>query len=117
MTDLNQAKYVLIMAKNDFCSNQGMVLCVQYKLNASCYVGRCAGVLLLATTLHGVADDQIQVYTVPKEHAAIAVSAAPISWTTPAGWNEKPADGIRLGSFAIQGENGGKAEVAITSFP
>jgi hypothetical protein len=73
--------------------------------------------LLLATTLPCLADDQIQVYTVPKEHAAIPLSAAPISWTTPAGWEEKPANSFRIGSFAIQGENGGKAEVAITSFP
>jgi hypothetical protein len=47
----------------------------------------------------------------------IPVNSAPIRWTLPAGWKEKPADGIRLGSFAIKGENGGKAEVAITSFP
>lgn len=47
----------------------------------------------------------------------IPVNSAPISWTTPAGWKEKPADGIRLGSFVIAGENGDHAEVAITSFP
>ena len=90
-----------------------------------------AGVLLLATILNCHAGDQIQVYTVPKEHPAtplaqaqqaagasdIPVNSAPIRWTLPAGWKEKPADGIRLGSFAINGENGGKAEVAITSFP
>jgi len=73
--------------------------------------------LLLATTLHGLADDQIQVYTVPKEHPAIPINPAPISWTTPAGWEEKPANAFRIGNFTIQGENGGKAEVAITSFP
>jgi len=90
-----------------------------------------AGVLLLATTLNCRAGDQIQVYTVPKEHPAlqpaqaqpaasapdIPVNAAPIRWTLPTGWMEKPADGIRLGSFAINGEKGGHAEVAITSFP
>jgi outer membrane protein assembly factor BamB len=47
----------------------------------------------------------------------IPVNSAPIRWTLPTAWKEKPADGIRLGSFAISGENGGKAEVAITSFP
>jgi hypothetical protein len=90
---------------------------------------RFAGASLLATTLVCRAGDQIQVYTVPKEHPAtqppqpavggsdIPVNAAPIRWTLPEGWKQKPADGIRLGSFAIDGENGGKAEVAITSFP
>ena len=47
----------------------------------------------------------------------IPINAAPIHWTLPAGWEEKPPDGIRLGSFAIKGENGGMASVAITSFP
>ena len=87
--------------------------------------------MLLGATLPGLAGDEIQVYTVPKEHAEaqlppsqpaagspdIPVNAAPIHWTLPGGWMQKPADGIRLGSFAINGANGGKAEVAITSFP
>ena len=91
--------------------------------------------MLLAVTLNCAADDQIKVYTVSKEHPFpqsaetsaqpqsttstpdIPINAAPIHWTLPAGWKEKPADGIRLGSFAIKGENGGQAEVAITSFP
>jgi hypothetical protein len=47
----------------------------------------------------------------------IPVNAAPIHWTLPAGWEEKPPDSIRLASFAITGEKGGKASVAITSFP
>jgi hypothetical protein len=105
-----------------------------YKVNAFYPLSGIAGALLLATTLNCRAGDQIQVYSVPKEHPAIPamqlaqaqpaagapdipVNSAPIRWTLPAGWKEKPADGIRLGSFAIQGENGGKAEVAITSFP
>jgi hypothetical protein len=93
--------------------------------------GGFAGLLLLATTLHGRAGDQIRVYTVPKEHPAsppaqaqpasgaadIPVNSAPVRWTLPAGWEEKPAAGIRLGSFAVHGGNGGNAEVAITSFP
>jgi hypothetical protein len=81
--------------------------------------------------LNGLAADSIQAYSVPKEHPAlppaqtqpaadapdIPVNAAPIRWTLPAGWVEKPAGGIRLASFAINGDNGTKAEVAITSFP
>ncbi len=92
---------------------------------------RFAGACLLATNLNCLAADSIQVYTVPKEHPPlqaaqaqpaadapdIPVNAPRIRWTLPAGWEEKPAGGIRLGSFAINGDNGGRAEVAITSFP
>jgi hypothetical protein len=73
--------------------------------------------LLLVTTFSLEAGDQIQVYTVPKEHSDIPVNAAPVSWTLPEGWKQKEPDGVRIGSFAINGENGGNAEVAITSFP
>jgi hypothetical protein len=99
------------------------------KISYSC--GRFAGAVLLATTLHSLASDQIQSYTVPKEHPPlqlaqplpaagapdIPVNSAPIRWTVPAGWEEKPASGIRRGSFDIKGEKAGKAEVVITSFP
>jgi hypothetical protein len=85
----------------------------------------------LATILNCQAGDPIQVYTVPKEHPPmqlaqtqpaagspdIPVNSAPITWKLPEGWKEKPSDGIRLGSFDIPSESGGKANVAITSFP
>jgi hypothetical protein len=127
----DQPKYVLLMAKNDFCLYLRMLSCVQNRVNTSFNLSGFAGALLLTTTLNSQAGDQIQVYTVPKEQPAnqtaqaqmaagapdIPVNSAPIRWTLPEGWKQKPADGIRLGSFAINGENGGKAEVAITSFP
>jgi len=47
----------------------------------------------------------------------IPVNSAPVTWTTPEGWRELPLDGIRLAHLAVPGTNGGKAEVAITSFP
>ncbi len=89
-----------------------------------------AAATLLAGACCVRANDQIQVYTVPKEHpplqlaqaqtaagaSDIPVNSAPVRWTTPAGWRELPPDGIRLGSFAVQGP-AGKAEIAITSFP
>jgi hypothetical protein len=87
------------------------------KVKTSYRYGRWAGVLFWGATLRALAGDQIQTYTVPKEHPAIAFNAAPIRWTVPAGWTQKPADGFRLGSFAIHGQKAGKAEVAITSFP
>jgi hypothetical protein len=82
-----------------------------------------------AVTLH--AEDQIRVYTVPKELPAqptvsaqqmkispdIPVNSSPIQWTVPDGWQQLPPDGIRLGNFAVTGKNGGAVAVAITSFP
>jgi hypothetical protein len=110
-------------------SRRGILNAIKVKTSYR-YVG-WAGALLLATTWRVPAGGQIQTYTVPKEHPAaqpspalpaagqpdIPVNAAPIHWTVPSGWLEKPANGFRLGSFDIQGENAGKADVAITSFP
>lgn len=72
------------------------------------------------------AEDQIQTYTVPKEHPPVApampvtpdipVNASPIQWTTPEGWQELPSTSIRIASFAIAGKTG-QAQVAVTSFP
>ena len=45
-----------------------------------------------------------------------AASAAP-RWTTPAGWQEVPPNGVRLGDLVVPGPDGKKAEVTITSFP
>ncbi len=82
------------------------------------------------------ADDGIKTYTVPKERPApalpvaapagadaamppadIPVSAAPIHWTTPAGWQELAPNSVRLGSFVVPGKGQAKADVGIFSFP
>lgn len=57
--------------------------------------------------------------TLPKSGSSpgIEINAAPIHWTTPAGWKELPATSIRIGNFLIQGAGAAKAEVAVTSFP
>jgi hypothetical protein len=118
------------MAKNGFCSHFGVVSFVQLNVKVTFHFAVWAGAALLAGVGCVRAEDQIQVYTIPKEHPAapliqaqmsagasdIPVNSAPVRWTTPAGWRELPPDGIRLGSFAVTGQ-GGKAEVAITSFP
>jgi hypothetical protein len=88
---------------------------------------------VLALDLTVRAGDQIRSYTVPKEQAAapvaqplpqpgqaapdIPVNSAPISWAVPAGWQQLPPDGVRIGNFAAPGKDGGTAAVAITSFP
>jgi hypothetical protein len=84
-------------------------------------------------------DEQIQTYQAPKEKdppapaagnpaapgmsmmgadtlPVPANSAAP-RWTTPAGWQEMPPNGVRLGDFVVPGPNGKKAEVTVLSFP
>ena len=85
-------------------------------------MGACA----LAAVCTGRAEDQIQTYTVPKEHPSTAaampvtpdipVNASPIHWMTPQGWQELPPTSIRIANLAIAGTTG-KAEVAVTSFP
>jgi hypothetical protein len=79
-------------------------------------------------------DDQIQTYQTPKENAPppmaapgmaamgadavpVAANSAPPRWTAPAGWQELPPNGVRLGNFLVPGADGKKAEVTITSFP
>lgn len=42
---------------------------------------------------------------------------AGLAWTGPSGWSEKPASGMRKGTFTIAGEGGLSAELAITAFP
>ncbi len=119
------------MAKKGFISNPSVLSFTQHTVKATYPLSGLAGALLLAATLNCRATDPTQTYVIPKEHPPLQpaqaqaapsapdlpINAAPIHWTTPAGWEEQPAGGIRLGSFAIKGENGGKAEVAITSFP
>ncbi len=40
-----------------------------------------------------------------------------VKWQLPAGWQELPAGQMRVGSFAVTGENGQKADVSIIPLP
>jgi hypothetical protein len=79
-------------------------------------------------------DDQIQNYQTPKEPATpapanpampmmgadsvpIPANSTPPRWTMPAGWQEMPPNGVRLGDFMVAGSNGKKAEVTVISLP
>ena len=85
------------------------------------------GVVLLASAIHSFAADEIQTYTVPKEHPAapamaagasdIPVNSAAIHWTVPGGWQVLKPTAIRKGNFVVSGPDGKKAEVTVTSFP
>ncbi len=55
--------------------------------------------------------------------ASMANTAVPtatgdgLSWTAPAHWKPKPGSAMRKGSYAIVGEGGAEADLAITAFP
>ena len=67
-----------------------------------------AGLFLLTALLAGCGNNQIQVYQVPKEKSR---------WLVPAGWEEQPAEKMRVASFHIHGENNREADVAVIPFP
>ncbi len=84
-----------------------------------------AGVFLLAGTfLTACGNEEIKVYSVPKEkvpelQAATSVShedSHPVHWTTPPGWEELAPTSMRVGNFLIK-KGDQKAEVSILQFP
>lgn len=44
-------------------------------------------------------------------------SGGALTWKGPANWQEKPAGGMRKGTFTVTGDGGASAELAITAFP
>ena len=87
---------------------------------------------LLAFALIGPAgcrDRTITTYRIPKEPASpsgqtvaaeppASVSSEPgLHWTAPAGWQQQPASGMRIGSFTVLGTGGASADVSVISFP
>jgi hypothetical protein len=74
-------------------------------------------------------NDRIEVYRIPKEEINVAMqngteslappSSAddPVQWTKPDGWNAQPLSEMRLGSFKVDGSNGGAADISVTAFP
>lgn len=80
----------------------------------------CALVAAAALCFTGCRQEEIRTSTVPKEAVAARPShpqhapspRAPIHWTTPAGWEELPAGGMRAGSFAVTKDNQ-RADVSI----
>lgn len=47
----------------------------------------------------------------------VSANGPGLKWTAPAGWQEKPAAGMRKATFVISGANGATAELAVTAFP
>lgn len=80
---------------------------------------------LLGVLASGCQREEIRVYRVPKEQRAVAPAmdesspaAAPkIGWQVPDGWQTKPADGMRVGSFAVKDAAGAVADVSVIPLP
>lgn len=103
--------------------------------------------IALPLVLGGCGDSSVTSYRIPKEpepdmpaaaahaHAgtsdapapgmgdsmantAVATAAGPgLAWTAPAHWQPKAGSAMRKGSYAIPGEGGVSADLAITAFP
>ena len=71
---------------------------------------RRAALLILAAVLAGCDRGEIKVYRVAKEEH----SPSP---ALPSGWEELPGDQMRVGNYAISGNNGAKAQMTIVSLP
>src|SRR5439155_15290786 len=70
-----------------------------------------AGAFVMAMA-SGCSREDIRVYDVPKERAAVAAHPA-----LPDRWQALPGDQMRIGNWAVEGKNGAKAEVTIVPLP
>jgi len=84
--------------------------------------GAACGLMTVALT--GCGRDEIKVYKIAKADAAAAATeapaanpAAPLTWTTPAGWEQKSPGEMRVASFGIVGANGKLADVSVIPLP
>jgi len=86
------------------------------------HVWRTAAVAASALGLIGCGRDEVRAYRVPKEtpsavpHAVESTQAPePMipTWTVPAGWTDRGASGIRVGSFAVGTAGGPSTDVSV----
>ena len=84
--------------------------------------GHTAAAVGCALSLIGCGRDEVGEYRVPKDaappasHAVAAAQAqgpAVPTWTVPAGWTDRGASGMRVGSFAIGPPGGPTADVSV----
>jgi hypothetical protein len=91
--------------------------------------GAFALALALAGLTAGCDQDKIRVYRVAKEPVASPSAPAAhthdteqtaiprLTWTLPEGWQELPAEAMRVANFAVAGKEGNRAEVSIIPLP
>jgi hypothetical protein len=73
----------------------------------------CAAALVLI----GCRNEEPRTYSAPTEASSatpsrVSAAAPALQWTTPAGWEEQPASGMRVGSFIVK-RNSQEADVSI----
>jgi hypothetical protein len=85
--------------------------------------------LLLAALVIGCGQNDIKVYSVPKESSSRMTQAdqslsqpgvsatVPLQWRTPSGWKELPAGEMRVASFKVTGTDGKQADVSVIPLP
>jgi len=89
------------------------------QLNRLPIKGWFVALLCLAAALAGCGQNDIRVYTVPKEKPSVATASVDaaaqpqVHWKLPSGWEEQEAGGMRLARFAVTGKDGHQADVAI----
>src|SRR3989442_6240023 len=78
-------------------------------LNRPPLSGWITGALLIGAVA-GCSRQEVRVYDVPKEKAALRPAL-------PDGWQELPGDQMKVGNYAVHGKDGGKAQVTIVPLP
>jgi len=77
---------------------------------------------IVAVVGGGCGQEDIKVYRVPKEqppprlpaeHPGHGPRSVPLTWTTPAGWQEAPPGAMRVASFKVTGPDGQQADVSV----
>lgn len=88
-----------------------------------------ATILVCSGLLVGCGRDEIKVYRVPKEtaavepaahehaHAEARVAQPRLTWALPAGWEEQKPGEMRVGSFNVKNQSGKQADVSIIPLP
>ena len=88
----------------------------------------CPVILALCVIASGCRDKQITRYQIPKEDDAPAPAFADeskpvnqptgtLTWTLPQGWESKPASGMRVATFVVQGVSTDALDISVVSFP
>lgn len=85
--------------------------------------------LVLAFGLMGCRRDNVKVYRLANDSstqsasdmgaspAQAAGTGAPLTWTLPSGWEQKPASGMRVASFSVPGKDGQAVDVSVIPMP
>lgn len=88
----------------------------------------CSLLVASCVIASGCRDKQITRYQIPKEDDAPAPAFADenksadqqtgtLTWTLPSGWESKPASGMRVATFVVEGVSTDALDISVLSFP